>query len=106
MRRWKVEFPANPRQWIHLIITWHQTNGIKVYTNGKKFSEQKKSLETFRESSSYLPVVTMARPNSPYNLNEYGKFGITTTVIWLRELSVADAMKAFQASETIKLWGK
>ena len=102
---WRITFDRLPKTWCHLAFTWKQESGLKLYKNGKPWKCAETSQAFGQALTSQSPnEIMLARPNSHFKLESYGKFEIGHLVLWDSEKSAYDAEVAFRTvlAKTLK----
>ncbi|XP_032218231.2 uncharacterized protein LOC5517955 isoform X4 [Nematostella vectensis] len=93
---WKITLDFLPKAWLHLVITWHVNNGLKLYHNAKLVATEENSTDV--KCPPLEPrneILTVGRPNSLTKLHNYARLDIGHLVIWTRELSHHEVEVAF-----------
>ncbi|EDO45822.1 predicted protein [Nematostella vectensis] len=93
---WKITLDFLPKAWLHLVITWHVNNGLKLYHNAKLVATEENSTDVkFPPLEPRNEILTVGRPNSLTKLHNYARLDIGHLVIWTRELSHHEVEVAF-----------
>uniref|UniRef100_A0A8C1WJV8 Adhesion G protein-coupled receptor D1 n=1 Tax=Cyprinus carpio TaxID=7962 RepID=A0A8C1WJV8_CYPCA len=101
-KTWKAHIKLPGPYWTHVLFTWTQTEGLKVYINGT-FSVGDPTGNISQNYGDPYADLVIGTGNTG-NYNHYATGAFDEFVIWERALSPQDIMKYYKAAIGKLLW--
>ncbi|XP_065103422.1 adhesion G-protein coupled receptor D1 isoform X2 [Paramisgurnus dabryanus] len=95
-KTWKANIKLPGPYWTHVLFTWTQNDGLKVYINGTFSTEDTKGNTSFNYGDQYADLVIGTENTGKYGHYATGAFD--EFVIWERALSPQDILLYYKAA--------
>lgn len=98
-KRWRIHVQADTNKWFHMVFSWKESIGIEYYEDGNLSTQSgPKPFFLTARPKRYTPVITMGRPSSLHEVNNFGYYEMSQLAIWMKWLSSSDVAGVYSNS--------